>query len=156
MGAKNQTSRPRPIREAQKQPPTEPAKSPSLKQLWPKNIDLKNTNTKIIIAIVLLVVAVLFIHNYKQTRDKLALNDGTKLSAQIGKFLELPANETPTLATVKDANKLKAQPFFKHARDGDKVLIYSQTGRAVLYRPSTKKVIEYSPISLGGSTPAAQ
>lgn len=107
-------------------------------------------------AIVAILLGGLFVRNYVQTRNQLALNDPVKLAAKIGEFIELPLDETPTLATVKDANKLKSQPFFKNAQDGDRVLIYAKAGKAVLYRPATKKVIEYSSISIDGAgTPSA-
>lgn len=93
----------------------------------------------------------IFVLNYRQARNELMLNDGRKLAAHIDKFLELPKNEAPTLATVKDASKLRSQAFFQHAQDGDKALIYPQAGKAVLYRPDAKKVIEYMSIKLDTS-----
>lgn len=90
--------------------------------------------------------------NYVRTRDDLAQNDPVKLAAKLGESLELPADEAPTLATVKDAEKLRGQSFFEQAQDGDKVLIYPKYGKAVMYRPSTKKVIKYMPINLADST----
>ena len=66
---------------------------------------------------------------------------------QINKYVDLPTTETPTLATVSDVSKLKTQTFFKDAQNGDKVLIYTRAGTAILYRPSTKKVIEYAPVN---------
>jgi hypothetical protein len=76
------------------------------------------------------------------------------LVAKIDKLVELPGNEEPTIATVEDADKLKSQAFFKNARNGDKVLIYSKSDRAVLYRPSTGKVVESAPVKLGGNNQA--
>lgn len=101
-----------------------------------------------------------FIYSYIDTRnqlDKLAKNpnsvqqtESNELTKAIGQYLELP-NETPTIATVNNADKLKDQEFFRNAQNGDKVLIYSKAGRALLYRPSTKKVIEYSKIDLNNT-----
>jgi hypothetical protein len=73
-----------------------------------------------------------------------------QIQSHINGTVNLP-NETPTLATVSDAAKLKTQVFFKDAQNGDKVLIYPHAGTAILYRPSTKKVIEYAPVNLGSS-----
>ncbi|MFA6251923.1 MAG: LytR C-terminal domain-containing protein [Candidatus Paceibacterota bacterium] len=68
------------------------------------------------------------------------------LTSIIGKFMELPADETPTIATVLDKEKLKDQPFFSKAENGDKLLAYTKAMKAILYRPSTNKVIEVAPI----------
>lgn len=79
-------------------------------------------------------------------------NDIKQLTAEIGKVYELPTGETPTLATVSDVSKVKNQAFFKNAQNGDKVLLYSKAGQAILYRPSTKKIISVAPVNLGGSS----
>lgn len=75
----------------------------------------------------------------------------SNLQGEISKFLQLP-NETPTLATVSDVEKVKDQTFFKNAQNGDKVLLYSTAGKAILYRPSTKKVIEVAQINTPSPT----
>lgn len=119
-------------------------------------------------AVILLLLFMLISAN--QERDKLKQEAGKSLGAQsqaedeakalqaeIGKFLELPSNETPTVATVSDASKVKNQAFFANSQNGDKVLIFSKAGKAVLYRPATKKIIEVAPINLNNppTTPAA-
>lgn len=67
--------------------------------------------------------------------------------AKVGKLVELPAGETPTVATVSDLAPLKDEPFFKEAEIGDKVLIFSTSKKAILYRPSTNKVITVAPLN---------
>lgn len=74
-------------------------------------------------------------------------HEASKLAEKIGDFIQLP-NEEATLAVVKDVDKLRAQEFFKSAENDDKVLIFPKSGRALLYRPSTDKVIEYAKVSL--------
>ena len=71
---------------------------------------------------------------------------------QISKLMELPTGETPTIATVSDVSKLKNQPFFTKAQNGDKVLIYPQAKEAILYRPSDNKIVAVAPVNLQ-STP---
>lgn len=69
------------------------------------------------------------------------------LRETVGSKILLP-EETPQVATVTDKTKLADQPFFKKAENGDKILIFTNSGRAVLYRPKIKKVIDTTTISL--------
>src|SRR5687768_15358615 len=86
-----------------------------------------------------IIVAVLVIsalgYAYLSTRNELAKLHDPQAAAQaeaedlaktIGQFLELPQNETPSLATVSDASKLQEQLFFQKAQNGDRVLVYAQ------------------------------
>ncbi len=75
----------------------------------------------------------------------------TDLVDQVGKLVELPSGEAPTIATVTDKTKLNSQAFFKNAQNDDKVLIFTKAKRAVLYRPSTNKVIEVAPLNIGNN-----
>lgn len=113
-----------------------------------------------LLALVLIAGAAYFVYDYtqlKKERDKLsdpqaAAQEATqKLVNEVGAIVQLPEGETPTVATVSDASKLQNQAFFAKAENGDKVLIYTQARRAILYRPSTGKVIEVAPINLGTS-----
>ena len=81
-----------------------------------------------------------------------AREETRQLIKNVGKLVEIPSNETPTIATVSDASKVKDQAFFAKAQNGDKVLIFSQARRAILYRPSADKVIELAPINIGNNT----
>lgn len=85
----------------------------------------------------------------KVNPKEIALAETQKLVREVSNLMELPQKETPTLATVTDINKLKTQPFFVNAKNGDKVLIYSLSKKAILYRPSVKKIIEAMPVNIG-------
>ncbi len=78
-------------------------------------------------------------------------NDLTVTIAKVGKLMVLPTDETPTMATVSDPEKLKDQDFFAHAKTGDKVLIYSLARKAILYSPTLNKIIEVAPVNLGAN-----
>lgn len=79
-------------------------------------------------------------------------NDVADTVAKVSKLMLLP-NETPTLATVSDKSKLADKPFFAHAENGDKVLIYANAKKAILYRPSINKIIEVAPVELPVPSP---
>jgi hypothetical protein len=77
------------------------------------------------------------------------------LIAKVGKLIVLPSGEQPTIATVADPEKLKSQPFFANAQKDDKVLIYTNARKAILYSPSQNKIIEVAPINIGPAPEAA-
>ena len=68
-------------------------------------------------------------------------NEVEQLTNEVKKIMLLP-DETPILATVSDLDKVKSQTFFTKAEVGDKVLIFMQARKAILYRPSDKLIIE--------------
>jgi len=93
----------------------------------------------------------------KKNPDLVSQEEIKSVIGDINRFMELPKDEQPTLATITDKEKLKDQDFFKNAQNGDKVLIYTKAKKAILYRPSTGKVIEFAPLILGateGATPS--
>ncbi len=70
------------------------------------------------------------------------------LISDISKLIDLPKDEKPTIATVSDAEKIKSQVFFAKAVNGDKVLIYTNAKKAILYRPSEKRIIEVGAVNI--------
>ena len=73
--------------------------------------------------------------------------DTQDLLAKVARIYLIPTGEEPTIATVSDPIALKNQSFFTQSQKGDKVLIFTKAGRAVLYRPSMDKIIEAIPIN---------
>ncbi|MEI9966376.1 MAG: hypothetical protein WDN67_01825 [Candidatus Moraniibacteriota bacterium] len=84
----------------------------------------------------------------KETSEVKNVETTNEIVEKIGKFLVLPEGEEPTLATVKDREKLAEEPFFQKAENGDQVLIYREAGVAILYRPSLQKVVNVVSIKL--------
>lgn len=87
--------------------------------------------------------------NDSQAAQKVSQEEVKKLVAEVGKLIALPEGEDPTIATVTDIEKLRDQPFFQKAKNGDKVLIYTQAKKAILYDPQAKKIIDVAPINIG-------
>jgi hypothetical protein len=92
--------------------------------------------------------AIYFYRAYRQATDpKPVVNETEKLIARLSQFMELPQGEAPTLATVTDKTKLVGQDFFLKAENGDQVLIYQTAGKAILFRPSTGKIVNFAPVN---------
>ncbi len=66
------------------------------------------------------------------------------------KVPNIPKNEIPSVATVKDLADLSDQEFLAGAKVGDRIMIYSASKRAILYRPSTNEVIRQGPVEIIG------
>jgi hypothetical protein len=73
-------------------------------------------------------------------------SDYKKTIEEVGKLVALPSGEDPTVATVTSLEPLRGQEFFKDAKVGDKVLIFSKSKKAILYRPSEKRIIAMAPL----------
>ncbi len=86
--------------------------------------------------------------------QKAALEESRKLAGEVGKFMLLPTNEVPTIATINDTKKLKGQAFFQNAQNGDKILIYTNAREAILYRPQAHLIIGVAPVNIGGEQPS--
>jgi hypothetical protein len=140
-------------------------KKPVLKNL--KQLDKLKVNKSlwlIVIVVILIIAALPAYYYYNQYQKAQVLLQNPKASAtaeaadlvnKVGRLIELPTTETPTIATVSDVTKLAGQPFFANAKNGDKVLIFTQTKEAILYRESINKIIQVAPVNLGSGAPVA-
>lgn len=84
----------------------------------------------------------------KANPDLEAQEETEALVLALGKLMELPQGETPAIATISDKEKLKEQPFFKNAENGDKLFAYNTAMVAIIYRPKTNKIINVAPITV--------
>lgn len=110
----------------------------------------------VIILSILLLLALLgsgvLYWQYRTTRQLLwktqnpdPAQEATQLVSEVSELMLLPS-ETPTVATVTDKAALSAQEFFAPAENGDKVLIFTEAKKAILYRPSQKKIVNVAPL----------
>jgi hypothetical protein len=67
------------------------------------------------------------------------------LVREVAKLAVVPKDEVPSVTTVVDEGKVN-QEFLRSARKGDKVLLYFQAGRAIVYRPSTHQIVNMGPL----------
>lgn len=128
--------------------------------------DRKTTITFVIVALVVLIAlgaAGFFAKQYYDLRanpNQAAEADTERLTSAVGKLYQLPKDEKPIVGKVQDKEKLKDQPFFKNARNGDDILIYQKSKVAIVYRAEEDKLINVGPIAIdaakqGGDDAAA-
>ncbi len=111
----------------------------------------------VVVALLILLLGVLsfiawnFYSKAKQNDTPILTDDKATIIQNIGNHVTLPVGEEPVFATVTDPLKLADQPFFLSAETGDKVLVFPKAKKAILYRPSTDRIIEMMPIDLGAT-----
>lgn len=106
----------------------------------------------IIIAIVGTVGTTYYFQRYnalKSNPNAEAQKQSAALIVALGEHIELPKDETPSVVTIVDKTKLNDQAFFKMAENGDILFAYINTKEAILYRPSTDKIIQVAAINVG-------
>lgn len=79
-----------------------------------------------------------------------------EITEKLAKIYALPEGEEPTVATVLDKEKLKDQAFFAKAENGDKVVIFTKSQLAILFRVSEGKIINVAPVSLQEPQPTVK
>ena len=118
---------------------------------------MKMPNLSVILGILLVITVVIAGYFYSQYRSlaqnpqKIAQEETAALIERVGQLIVLPQGETPTVATVNDPDKLKDQQFFANAKEGFKVLIYTNAKKAILYDPVNHKIVEVAPLNIGNS-----
>lgn len=66
---------------------------------------------------------------------------------KVGKLIVLPKDETPAMATIKDADLLiKNEPFYLGSKNGDVVLMYQKALKAVIYSPERNIIVNVGPV----------
>ena len=114
---------------------------------------LKNKVVLAIIAIALIAIIGYFGWNMMHaggTQAEKAQAEAKSLSAEVAKIMVVP-NETPIVASVEQADTLKKeQPFYANVQNGDKLLIYPQAAKAIIFRESSNMIINAGPVQFQG------
>ncbi|KKT36061.1 MAG: hypothetical protein UW22_C0045G0011 [Candidatus Gottesmanbacteria bacterium GW2011_GWB1_44_11c] len=94
---------------------------------------------------------VYFYRQYRTSEEKLknpnqaAKQESKELMKRVGKLMILPFEEAQ-VATIADAETLKkTQAFFQDAKDNDKLLIFPDAKKAIIYRPTANVIINVAP-----------
>lgn len=72
----------------------------------------------------------------------------SEIVQKVGQLIELPSDEEPSVAIVKDVEKLKDQEIFRKAKNGNYLLIYVKARRAYLYDNERHILVDVAPVSL--------
>lgn len=64
---------------------------------------------------------------------------------KLAKIMILP-EEDALVSNIEDIDKIEEQPFFTRAENGDKVLIFVQAAKIVIYREGTNQVVNAGPL----------
>lgn len=86
--------------------------------------------------------------DFRTNPERAAEAEVQRYVEEVGKLYTLPTDEQPAVATVSDKSKLEDQAFFANAENGDVTLIYSEAKLAILYRPSTNKIINVNTVTI--------
>jgi hypothetical protein len=129
-----------------------------------KKLSRKKTVGFLLVIVLILLTVVLGIFLYMRYQDEISgsvdsaktsnLKENEELIRKIGKLIMLP-NSTPDVATVTDVAQLGDQSIFRNAKNGDKVLIYKDVKRAIVYRPSENIIVEVGNIIIEEASPTA-
>jgi len=77
------------------------------------------------------------------------------LLVKVGKLIDLPTGEQPTVATVTNPDLIKNQPFFTKAKKGDRVILYPNARLAILFDEQANKIVNFGTLNVGAATPSA-
>ncbi len=100
-----------------------------------------------VLILLLAATSIFFFWQYKNSRS----GDDAALSRQVidkvSSLYFVPEGEEPTVAEIKDTTKLKDQPFFEKAQNGDYLLVYQQAKIAIIYRTGAHKLVNVAPVN---------
>lgn len=114
--------------------------------------------TAVVVVVVLAALGYYFLQVKGVASNPDAVNTKATLR-ELSKLMLVPSDAEPVISTITDTETIPKQPFFKYAQNGDIVIIFQSELKAVLYRPSTKRIVNMAliaptePISVSGPPP---
>lgn len=90
----------------------------------------------------------------KQAQE--AEEEKQKILASLGKLMILPEGD-PVLFKVSNEEVMrKQQAFFKDAKNDDVLLVFQQSGKAIIFRPSANLVVNAGPVNFDQNATSTQ
>ena len=84
-------------------------------------------------------------------------DEAARIIDKVRSLVVVPAGEEPTVARISDVTRLSGQQFFAQAMNGDHVLVFQQAHRAILFRESENRVVEFTTVTFAGTpTPSPE
>lgn len=115
----------------------------SVKKTKKLNVPLSPYRLVILLVLILVLAGVgLLIARERRTPD---LNNVNVVMSDVSRHYSLPTNEMPALATVTDSRKVQSS-FSGKVQNGDKILIYQNNKKAIVYRPSIDRIVDVEPV----------
>jgi hypothetical protein len=111
---------------------------------------VKKHLVKIVVLVVcVLVVGMAWVYHKKHSDPRSrAIAEGMMVLENVKKLQIIP-DEKPVIATIDDAEKMmKEQPFYAGVQNGDKLLIFPKSQRAVIYSPKRNIIVNSGPFVL--------
>lgn len=88
-------------------------------------------------------------------QQELQKTEVESLKKSLSKHMLLPSDEEPSIATITNIEVLKKdQPFFEKAQNGDKVVVYSNEKKAIIYSPQKDVVVNVGALVVDQSASA--
>ena len=94
---------------------------------------------------------------YQQKRAEAKINSMLK---KVERLVLLPEDEVPAVFDINEPETLiEQQAFFRGVEAGDKLLVFPETNKAIIYSPKKNQIINIGPVTFDSNltgTPAAQ
>jgi len=79
-----------------------------------------------------------------------AIEKTQEIVAKVSRLMVVPEGELPQVAEIKDAAlAAKEQPFLTGSQNGDLLLVYTQSGKAIVYSPTRNVIVNVGPVQTG-------
>ena len=103
------------------------------------------------ILIILLIGGGLYYTYYQNTpaaKEAKIKSETATLIKEVSKHILLTTDEEPAIFVITDPAQLSAQQaFFANAIQGDKLLVYWKTAKAIIYSPERKLIVNVGPVT---------